>query len=201
MKVFKKMRLKVTILALLVITIAGVGITYAYLKTQTGNLNNQFKVGEITTKIEEDTSISGSTINKNPSVMNIGKNDSIIRMRVTISPKKISDFLKNNNGVNYDTTHWSYNEDDGFWYYKGVVKPNNATEPLFTEVKGLLKDNSTIIKEFEKVENFEITLYQESVQAIVWDKEGNSLNAADNGTYSQDKAMKIWEAYQAENKE
>lgn len=201
MKIFKKMRLKVTILALLVITIAGVGITYAYLKTHTGNLNNRFNVGEITTEIEENPEIKGSVIKKDPSVKNIGKNDSIIRMRVTISPKKIADFLEKEQRIDYNVSKWHYNEGDGFWYYQGVVKPNNATEPLFTEVKGLLGADGIIIKEFKNVENFEITLYQESVQAIVWDKNGNSLNAAENGTYSQDKAMKIWEAYQAEKKE
>lgn len=197
MKIFKTIKMKVALLALLGITIAGVGITYAYLKTQTSELKNNFTVGEITTEIEEDPKVEGSTIKKDPKVTNHGASDSIIRMRVSVSPKKIADYLATNKGINYDTNTWYYNETDGFWYYQGIVATNASTTSLFTEVTGLLDKDGKIIEEFKNVDNFEITLYQEAVQAKVWDKDGNALQAFDeNGVYNQEKAMAIWKNYQ-----
>lgn len=187
-------KIKIILPLFLVLALATVGLTYAYLKANTSNLRNTFTVGEITTVIEEDPSID-TTIHKNPSVKNTGKNDSIIRMRVTISPSKIEEFLVENNSINYDSKTWVYNKADGFWYYQGVVKPGKSTTPLFTEVKGLIKDGK-IIEEFKDVNDFQITLYQEAVQATVWNEDGETLSAlGKNNLYNQNKANEIWALY------
>lgn len=187
-------RIKIVLPLFLVLALATVGLTYAYLQTHTQNLRNTFTAGEITTVIEEDPSID-TTIHKNPSVKNTGKNDSIIRMRVTISPSKIEKFLVKNNSINYDSQTWVYNKTDGFWYYQGVVKPGESTTPLFTEVNDLIKDGK-IIEEFKDVKDFQITLYQEAVQATVWNENGESKSVLDeNGDYNQNNAEEIWTLY------
>ena len=151
---------------------------------------------KIETEIEENPEIQGSNIKKDPSVKNIGSNDCIIRMRVTVSPKVIADYLSQNNGINYKTESWRYNNSDGFWYYLGIVSPGKATDPLFTEVNGLLDADGKIKEEFKNVSDFEITLYQEAVQAVVWDADGNELSAMDsNNKFNNENALKIWSAY------
>ena len=117
-------------------------------------------------------------------------------MRVTVSPKVIADYLSQNNGINYKTESWRYNNSDGFWYYLGIVSPGKATDPLFTEVNDLLDADGKIKEEFKNVSDFEITLYQEAVQAVVWDADGNELSAMDsNNKFNHENALKVWSAY------
>lgn len=197
MDFLKKIKLKIVLLAALVIAVIGIGTTYAYLTSNTGNLENTFTVGKIETEINENPEIQGSMIKKDPSVKNIGSNDCIIRMRVTISPKIIADYLSKNHGINYDTGKWIYNDADGFWYYQDVVAPGLNTAPLFTEVNGLLDADGKLKEEFKSVSDFEITLYQEAVQAVVWDADGNELKAMDaENTFHHETALKIWNQYQ-----
>lgn len=207
MKFIKTINKKLVLVAFLVVAIAATGITYAYLKTNTDTLTNKYTVGEITTRIDEDPSINGSIIKKDPKVVNEGPNDAIVRMRVTISPKEIKEYLENENAIDYDTENWKYNEEDGFWYYQKVLPYDdenvdlNVTAPLFTEVTKLTDENGKIIEKFKQVKDFQITLYQESVQATVWDKNGNKLEAFDsNGNYDQNLANKIWNLYDSKIK-
>ena len=51
-------------------------------------------------------------------------------------------------------------------------------------------------KSLKIVSDFEITLYQEAVQAVVWDADGNELSAMDsNNKFNHENALKIWSAY------
>ena len=207
MKFIKTINKKLVLVAFLVVAIAATGITYAYLKTNTDTLMNKYTVGEITTRIDEDPSINGSIIKKDPKVVNEGPNDAIVRMRVTISPKEIKEYLENENAIDYDTENWKYNEEDGFWYYQKVLPYDtenvelNVTAPLFTKVTKLTDENGKIIEKFKQVKDFQITLYQESVQATVWDKDGDKLEAFDsNGNYDQNLANKIWNLYDSKIK-
>ena len=207
MKFIKTINKKLVLVAFLVVAIAATGITYAYFKTNTDTLMNKYTVGEITTRIDEDPSINGSIIKKDPKVVNEGPNDAIVRMRVTISPKEIKEYLENENAIDYDTENWKYNEEDGFWYYQKVLPYDtenvelNVTAPLFTKVTKLTDENGKIIEKFKQVKDFQITLYQESVQATVWDKDGDKLEAFDsNGNYDQNLANKIWNLYDSKIK-
>lgn len=207
MKFIKTINKKLVLVAFLVVAIAATGITYAYLKTNTDTLKNEYTIGEITTRIDEDPSINGSTIKKDPKVVNEGPNDAIVRMRVTISPKEIKEYLEKENAIDYDTKNWKYNEEDGFWYYQKVLPYDtenvdlNVTTPLFTKVTKLTDENGKIIEKFKQVKDFQITLYQESVQATVWNKKGEKLEAFDsNGNYDQNLANKIWNLYDFKTK-
>ena len=63
---------------------------------------------------------------------------------------------------NLDEVHWK-KEQDGFYYYKEILKEGETTAPLFT---GFFIEESKIKKEYlEYLKNFEIQVYEESIQA------------------------------------
>ena len=46
------------------------------------------------------------------------------------------------------------------------------------------------------MKDFQITLYQEAVQATVWNEDGETLSAlGKNNRYNQNKANEIWALY------
>ena len=36
--------------------------------------------------------------------------------------------------IDYNTRHWTYNEEDGYWYYNEILETNTETPVLFTKV-------------------------------------------------------------------
>lgn len=61
-----------------------------------------------------------------------------------------------------NTTDWIYS-DDGFYYYKNVLKEGEATRPLCT---GFTVEAEKIEKTYwDELEDFEIQVYEESVEA------------------------------------
>lgn len=173
-----------------VITMLSVtGLTLAYYSDTTPVKENTFTVGNVTTDIEE--TIDPSKNQKEPYVVNSGKNDCLIRMRVTVSPDSSTSNLELSGG-NKDL--WKKradeaNDKNAFFYYHDVVKPNEKTDPIFS--------NYRIIDKEEFVP-FDITLYQEAVQAEAVDQEGNVISALDeNGKFNEEEAKKIWDIYDA----
>lgn len=186
---------KVIVAALLVvILVAGFMVTYALLQAKTGMLENSFTVGEITTKIEEPPVVIGSSISKAPKVKNLGPEDAIIRARVTVSPKEIADSA----GININEEKWTKRGD--FYYYQGVVAKDGSTEPIFTTVKGITEADGKIKDEFKDVvSEFDITIYQEAVQAsasLADDKWVEALDA--DGSFNWDNAKMIWDYYDSQ---
>lgn len=206
---FKKSKnLKYFLPVSLIIGVICVGLTIAYLSHTTETLTNKFTFGEVTTEIDEgNPGASNGVINKTPKVKNTGPNDCLVRMRVTFSPEEFRNLIEDTNdqiSINFDTEHWHYNTTDKYWYYQGILKTSNITEALFTEVKGLTEidtNGNTVVKDMYKelFNDIEITLYQESVQAIVYDSKGKYISAYnDDGTYNSADAMRIWELYDKE---
>lgn len=196
MKARKKTQRLMMLTVLLLIVLSLSALTYAFVKAQSDSLHNQFHVGEITTEIEEHPTIADGVIHKDPSVLNTGVQDCLIRMRVNITPKEIADFLAQESRINYDTNHWIYHEEDGFWYYQGIVKPQESTKPLFTEITGLIDTNGHILPAFAQLQDFDIILYQEAVQAQVYDAQGTALSASkEDGTFDPAQADLIWSTY------
>lgn len=173
-----------------VITMLSVtGLTLAYYSDTTPVKENTFTVGNVTTDIEE--TIDPSKNQKEPYVVNSGKNDCLIRMRVTVSPDSSTSNLELSGG-NKDL--WKKradeaNDKNAFFYYHDVVKPNEKTDPIFSNYRIIDKD---------KFVPFDITLYQEAVQAEAVDQEGNVISALDeNGKFNEEEAKKIWDIYDA----
>lgn len=140
---------KVLILSISCLLLAGAaGVTLAYNKSTTEKRENTFTIGNVTTEIEEELEVNGTSIEKKPSVKNTGANACYIRMRVTISPEDIVEIT----GWNEKWTK----ESDGFYYYKDKVEPGKSTEPIFQGAE---------VKEDGFTGDVEITCYQEAVQA------------------------------------
>lgn len=215
----KKHKLMFVTTVFLIFAIITVSATLGFQYAVTDSLDNTFDLGEITTEIKEETSVGNSVINKNPRVENDGPNDALIRMRVNISPSIVKQYLENkidynNDETSYDSDNdndnafWVYNKDDGFWYYNRVVKKNNSTEPLFTKITGVVDENGKITDDFKKLigndDDFEITLYQEAVQTVVYGNNGEiysengikaDVSSLDYIDVSSDRVKLIWSLY------
>lgn len=180
---------KALIATLVMVCVAAIGITgmtIALYSDVSTVKENTFTVGNVTTDIEEN--IVASEGIKEPTVRNTGKNACIIRMRMTLSPQS----AESNVGVSGGSKDvlWIYNEKDGFYYYNAVVQPGESTQALFSKYE---------IKDPAKFEPFDMTLYQEAVQAEAVNDAGDVISALDkNGNFNVESANKIWKIYSAE---
>ncbi len=158
--------------------------TLAYLKSNSGTVVNTFTVGSVETEIDENVDPSQNL--KEVRVVNTGKNDCLVRMRVVISPEKRGIAIDD-----YNSTKFTQKGD--FWYYNGVLKAPTENEYYATPY---LFTNYTIPAEFK--DNFTITVYQEAVQAMVHLTDGTTISAyGENGKYNAENAARIWQAYDA----
>ncbi|MGF7002714.1 hypothetical protein M2149_001103 [Lachnospiraceae bacterium PFB1-21] len=165
----------IALVALLIFTLA-IGITLALMSTKTDALTNTFSIKPVESEIEEH--ISG--MNKAPVVRNTGKEgdaDCYVRLRVTISPDNVEG--REDGGLftlDYNTTDWT-KKDDGFWYYKEALAPGKATTPLFTKVEWNQKDDENN-PDYSNFKEFDISLYQESVQTLALNEDGYEVTDA-----------------------
>lgn len=160
---------------ILFILLAVAGTTFAYYSDATASVSNSVSVGSVETEIVEQVDEFGK---KNVTIKNVGKSDCYIRARITKNPENAPVEI-----VGLNLTDWELHA-DGFYYYKQKVSPTapqNFTTPLFTGYE---------ITDVDNFIPFEITIYQEAVQAAVYDESNNqhvyTMNEAwevyDNGT-------------------
>ncbi len=165
--ILKKKNILIAALAVLLVG-SGVAVTLAYLADKEEALVNTFKVGDVTTEIEEPfEKITNTEFKKEPFVKNIGKSDCYVRARVLASPKEallLTGFSNN----------WTLKE-DGFYYYNAVLPAGGQTDAIFTKV--------TVID--TSIDSFEVTVYQEAVQTKVYAKDGSYTTETDS----------IWKCY------
>lgn len=181
---------KLIVIAFLLLCVS-FGVTLALSKSQSNTLTNSFTPGSVETIIEEDEpKPSGSDIAKAPRVKNTGKNDALIRMKVTMSPselvEKLNIKLTMNNG-------WTY-KSDGYYYYNEILKPGQYTAALFTKVTG--KDIIVNGKFSEELDGLEIAVYHESVQNLIKEDNG-AIVQAKSGTDKD--ATRIWSVFDSLN--
>ena len=130
----KTMKMKsILLLALVAVLLLGtVGGTVAYLVTATGPVENVFTPAEYDTEIEEKFE---STAKSSITVINKGQVD--VYVRVAIVGYYVDDTTGNivapwDGRPDINTTNWTKG-DDGFYYYKTVVKPTDSTENLLAK--------------------------------------------------------------------
>lgn len=171
--VLKKKSVLIATLAVLLIG-TGVAATLAYLTDKEDAIVNTFKVGNVTTKIEEPfEAITNTEFRKEPSVKNTGENDCYVRARVLASPEEALLLKEFSNNWTYD----KYDKDDDFYYYNAVLPAGGQTDAIFKKVE--VKDTS--------IDGFEVTVYQEAVQTKVY---------AQDGTFTTN-PEKIWDCYES----
>ena len=154
----KKIRV-IMIIFIFVIAIASYEV-WAYFTHKTSKTNNiilGYNKISVNENYEPPLSIEkGSSFTKEPYVSNIGNVDCYVRIKSVVSDSRVGDYLS----IDYNTNDFSFNEIDGYWYYKYLIKPGESTSALFTTVS-IAEDAEDII-----FDGFDIYVYAESVQSV-----------------------------------
>lgn len=98
----------------------------------------------------------GVSFTKEPYVTNIGNVDCYVRIKSVVSDSRVAEYLS----IDYNKEDFTYNADDGYWYYNKIVKPGERTESLFTTVS-IAEDADDVV-----LDGFDIYVYAESVQSV-----------------------------------
>ena len=148
--------LLISMITAALLAVVTIGVTIATLADNTLTLTNTFEPGSVTTEIDEPDPDDGEV--KKCRVKNTGKLDCLVRARVTISPAEAAKVIK----LNIRSTDWewsSWNNGDGYVYYKAVLRdksdPNPYTSYMF---EGIALDEKADLKSLG-VETFDIALY------------------------------------------
>ena len=142
---------------LLTFTVSG---TIAWLAASTDELVNTFTPGKIDTEIDEpgwDDKTKGTV-----QVTNTASTISVyVRVAVAANWVKGGVIVQPWSGtIDHDETYWTYNEDDGFYYYNTILPAGDTTE-------NLLANPITYTSEEVPVEDAKlvITIIHQSIQA------------------------------------
>ena len=188
-KIFKYKKILVSACLL---TFLAVGVTIAYYLTNVQDLSNTFQLKTFESTIEEpDVDINGSIIEKAPYVKlsDDSTGDAIVRVRLVISPEDTLT-VGNNSDCNIVINENWYEGEDGYYYYRGILDQNHReTKPLFTEITGVVETREDGNHYFiNDIDGFEVSIYQETVQASMGDLKFDS-------GYKDDIAKQIWNYY------
>ena len=204
---FKTKRMCIATLLALVMVVA-VGATLALMASSPQFLTNTFAAADVDTEVDESI---GEPDVKTVWIENNGKSPVYVRARIMVSGVAENQIVTctqalydqyeatgelNNNAIylimnNEDVWQQSgdsTNAADSYYYYLGVLQPDEATEELMTKV---IIPNEAFKEELKAMgDKFNITIYHESVLAI-GDKPGtelgdvvNAFNTADGNTTS-----------------
>lgn len=181
-RIFKSKKIMLSLLLIVGALVCGTGlVTMALVSDTTDPIENTFELGNVTTEIEEvfEPTQSVTTFKKEPVIANTGENDCYVRVRVSMSPEEALLIVGDEQVFGGSKANWGYY--DGYYYYKTALKPGEKTTPLFNTV--------TIKNEYiDTIEGFEVTVYQEAVQAKMTARDGSVTT-----DYS-----KIWAAYDSD---
>ena len=97
----------------------------------------------------------GITFNKYPCVRNTGTVPCYVRMFAEVNDSSVGQYTT----FQFDNDKWTTKKEDGYYYYKNVLKVGETTEPLFTTVSISDSINDS------KLKDFDIIIYAESVQS------------------------------------
>ncbi len=180
-KLIKNLSL-IVIAVIAVFSVAKIGTSLAYFFADK-NHESTYQLAVIDSKIDEEfKQESVGRFLKNPKIQNIGKDDCIIRVRIEVTPSQQEVLLEGLEG----NEKWIFNQEDGYYYYQGVVAPNEKTTELFHHV---------VIQDVENMENFDIIVYNEAIQTVAYDDNKEMSSLDENGTYNQENALKLWKYY------
>ena len=98
----------------------------------------------------------GISFRKEPYATNIGNVDCYVRIKSLVSDSRVSEGLT----IDYNTEDFTYNSQDGYWYYKKAIRPGERTTSLFTTVSIDQEADDKVL------DGFDIYVYAESVQTV-----------------------------------
>lgn len=128
----KKWFIRVLASALLV-GVALVGTTLAYLHASDKGVKNTFEFAQVSTSTDESGS---AAVEKEPVILNTGKSPVYVRARAIVVSGEGSDVLVTEDDVKFTyTDNWLYGG-DGYYYYNAILQPGkeSKTDPLFSGV-------------------------------------------------------------------
>lgn len=188
----KEKRRRLVVIGLIALALLMIGGTLAawYAESPSIHVINTGRLtGEIVEVYNPPAQVNpGMTVEKRVNVKNTGGVDMLVRVSVEKiwgdknnvdgSGNVIPDPALSTDNIHIvmNTSKWWYNQSDGYYYYKGIVKPGQTTvEPLFTE---FTVDKSTGNEYKNKRADIIVTM--ECIQYA-----GNAVQAEWGVTYSQ----------------
>lgn len=143
---------------ILLLAAGSCGSVLAYLISTDIKINT-FQVGECRTEIEEDfvppsRLEPGCSFTKDVRVKNIGSCECYVRIRADFT----NDDMKKHCIVDWNVDDYEYNSEDGYYYYKEKLMPEDITSSLFTEIT--IDDKAPP----EDVKEFDILIYSEALR-------------------------------------
>ena len=163
MKKKKKVIISIVIIAFIM---AACAVTYGYF-TYRESKNNTIVLGYNNIALNENyfpplKIEKGISFTKEPYVTNTGNVECYVRVKSVVSDSRVEAGIS----IDYNTNDFEYNTEDGYWYYKKILKPGESSEKLFTKVS-ISADADDLV-----LDGFDIFVYAESVQTI----DGKSMN-------------------------
>ena len=134
------------LVSVLVLVFAAVGVTVAYLQTQTDPLKNEFTPAKVSCEVEE--TFDGN-VKSNVFIQNTGDTDAFIRVAIvanwvqTGENSSVTSVYAQQPVLDVDYTltladdvneKW-LKDSNGFYYYQDAVQPNEVTAILIEECK------------------------------------------------------------------
>lgn len=155
----KNKKIVITCMTVMILAISSV-ITYAYFTAKSQKTNN-IVLGYNKIQLKENyipplTMEKGISFVKEPYVENIGDVDCYVRLKSVVSDSRVEEYLS----IDYNNQDFTYNEQDGYWYYNKIIKPGEVTEKLFTTVSVAAEADDRVL------DGFDIYVYAESVQTV-----------------------------------
>ncbi len=157
MKKFKSKKV-LMIAAIILVFTATAGITMAFFS------DYEHAVGKATFTLGGQTEIHESVKDTEKTIVihNKGEGDVLVRLSI-FGPKPDGD----KPGVTVKPgEHWSFNKNDGFWYYQAVLPAGEDTTPIIASIEG--------IPVSADLSEFDVIVVHES-QPVVYDKAGNAV--------------------------
>lgn len=162
-RVMKKNKKLTIVIAALILNILCFTAIFAYFTSSDAKVN-EFTVGINETPVEEefvppDKMVPGSEIVKKIRLHNVKTPPCVVRCRIDFSDSDMENLVD----IDYDTEKWHL-RDDGYWYYKGVLGPDDLTSALMQYVK--VSEDATE----SQIKDFDIYVYAESKSCKLTDK-------------------------------
>ena len=142
----------IIIASVMLLLLATVGTTLAYIFTETKPVENTFNPSKVSCAVVENngTPVTGSVtdtgnVKENVQIKNTGDTDAYIRVAVVVNwasadgscvwAQKPAD---DDYTITYNLSNGWFNGGDGFYYYSKAVSPGESTSVLIDEAKQLL---------------------------------------------------------------
>ena len=145
----------IIIASVMLLLLATVGTTLAYIFTETKPVENTFNPSKVSCAVVENngTPVTGSVTNtgdikENVQIKNTGDTDAYIRVAVVVNwmdeagtkvwATKPVEGADGDYTITYNLSNGWFNGGDGFYYYSKAVSPGESTSVLIDEAKRLL---------------------------------------------------------------